>query len=62
MLGAAALALAGTGALELDEAVERLEQVAAGAGAPQYVEPDISAIGWVLDLRARFEDARHRLA
>ena len=62
VLGAAALALAGTGALELDDAVKRLEQVARGPGAPQYVEPDIGAIGWVLDLRARFEDARHRLA
>ena len=62
VLGAAALALAGTGALELADAVERLEQVARGPGAPQYVEPDIGAIGWVLELRARFEDARHRLA
>ena len=59
---AATLALAGTGALELDEAVKQLEQFASGAGAPQYVEPDISATGWVLELRARFEDARHRLA
>jgi xylulokinase len=61
VLGAAALALVGTGGLELDEAVGRLEDIA-GGGAPHYVEPDISAIGWVLDLRARFEDARHRLA
>jgi xylulokinase len=62
VLGAATLALAGTGALELDEAVKQLEQFVSGAGAPQYVEPDIGAIGWVLELRARFEDARHRLA
>jgi xylulokinase len=62
VLGAAALALAGTGALELDEAVKQLEQIATGPGAPQYVEPDIGAIGWALELRARFEDARHRLA
>ncbi len=62
VLGAAALALTGTGALELDEAVKQLEQIAAGPGAPQYVEPAIDAIGWVLEMRARFEDARHRLA
>ena len=62
VLGAAALALVGTGALELDEAVKHLDETARGAGAPQYVEPDIDAIGWVLELRARFEDARHRLA
>jgi len=62
VLGAAALALVGTGVFEVDEGVKRLEQIAAGTGAPHYVEPDISAIGWVLDLRARFEDARHRLA
>jgi xylulokinase len=62
VLGAAALALVGTGALEVDEAVKQLEEIATGTGAPQYVEPDITAIGWVLDLRARFEDARHRLA
>ncbi len=62
VLGAAALALAGTGALELDEAVKQLEQIAVGPGTPQYVEPAIDATGWVLELRARFEDARHRLA
>jgi sugar (pentulose or hexulose) kinase len=62
VLGAAALALVGTGALELDEAVGQLEEAARGPGEPRYVEPDIDAIGWVLELRARFEDARHRLA
>jgi len=62
VLGAATLALVGTGALEFDEAVKQLEEAARGPGAPQYVEPDIGAIGWVLELRARFEDARHRLA
>jgi xylulokinase len=62
VLGAAVLALVGTGALEFDEAVKQLEEAARGPGAPQFVEPDIGAIGWVLELRARFEDARHRLA
>jgi xylulokinase len=59
--GAAALALVGTGALDLDAAVARLDAAAAGQDA-DLVEPDIGAIGWVLDTRARFEDARHRLA
>ncbi len=62
VLGAAALALVGTGALEFDEAVKQLEGIAQGPNAPEFVEPDIGAIGWVLELRARFEDARHRLA
>jgi xylulokinase len=62
VLGAAALALVGTGALEFDEAVKQLEGIAQGPNAPEFVEPDIDAIGWVLELRARFEDARHRLA
>jgi xylulokinase len=61
VLGAAALALVGTGALALEDAVERLHGAAAGPDET-IVEPDIGAIGWVLDTRARFEDARHRLA
>ena len=61
VLGAAALALVGTGALVLEDAVERLHGAAAGPDET-IVEPDIGAIGWVLDTRARFEDARHRLA
>lgn len=61
VLGAAALALVGTGAIGLEDAVERLRDAAAGPDE-SVVEPDIGAIGWVLDTRARFEDARHRLA
>jgi xylulokinase len=61
VLGAAALALAGTGMLELENAVE---QLAAQAAPPDgvLVEPQIDTVGWVLEARARFEDARHRLA
>jgi xylulokinase len=59
--GAAALALVGTDVLGLDDAVGRLDAAAAGPDAA-VVEPDIGAIGWVLETRARFEDARHRLA
>jgi xylulokinase len=61
VLGAAALALVGTGALELDDAIGQLDHAAAGRDGV-LVEPDIEATGWVLEERARFEDARHKLA
>jgi xylulokinase len=61
VLGAAALALVGTGALELEDAIVELDAAATGP-EELVVEPDIGAIGWVLETRARFEDARHRLA
>jgi xylulokinase len=61
MLGAAALALAGTGVLDLDKAAGRLGELAVGSDAG-LVEPRIDTMGWILEVRARFEDARHRLA
>lgn len=61
VLGAAALALAGTGVLDLEQAADRLGDVAVAADAG-LVEPRIETIGWILEARARFEDARHRLA
>ena len=61
VLGAAALALVGTGAMDGEEIVRRLDQLAQGPDAG-LVEPGIDAIGWALETRARFEDARHRLA
>jgi len=61
VLGAAALALVGTGAADAEEVVRRLDELAQGPDAG-LVEPSIDAIGWVLETRARFEDARHRLA
>jgi len=60
-VGAAALALADTGALDLSEAASQLRTTALGARPAPLVEPDVGSIGWVLELRARFEDARHRL-
>jgi xylulokinase len=61
VLGAAALALAGTGVLDLEKAARRLGEVAVASDAG-VVEPRIDTIGWILELRARFEDARHRLS
>ena len=61
-LGAAALALVGTGVLAAADAPGLLEQVTLGPRPAPLVEPDVAAIGWVLELRARFEAARHRLA
>jgi xylulokinase len=61
VLGAGALALAGTGVLPLEAAAERLGELAVASDAG-LVEPRIDAIGWILEVRARFEDARHRLA
>jgi xylulokinase len=60
-LGAAALALAGTGVLDLENAAGRLGEIA-GASKAGLVEPRIDTVGWILEGRARFEDARHRLA
>ena len=61
VLGAAALALAGTGVLDLEKAAGRLGELAVASDAG-LVEPRIDSIGWILEVRARFEDARHRLA
>jgi xylulokinase len=61
VLGAAALALAGTDVLDLEKAAGRLGELAVASDAG-LVEPRIDTIGWILELRARFEDARHRLA
>src|SRR3954471_14620949 len=61
VLGGGALALAGTGVLPLEAAAERLGELAVASDAG-LVEPRIDAIGWILEVRARFEDARHRLA
>ena len=60
-LGAAALALVGTGVLAAADAPALLEQVALGPRPAPLVEPDVAANGWVLEQRARFEAARHRL-
>jgi len=61
VLGAAALALVGTGERRLDDVIAQLDAAAVGPDE-LLVEPDIAAIGWVLEARARFEDARYRLA
>jgi xylulokinase len=61
VLGAAALALAGTGVLDLQEAAGRLGEFAVASDAG-LVEPRVDTTGWILEVRARFEDARHRLA
>ena len=44
------------------EAAERLGEIAVALGRAALVEPRIDTIGWILEVRARFEDARHRLA
>jgi len=61
VLGAAALALAGTGVLDLQQAARRLGELAVASDAG-LVEPRVDTTGWILEVRARFEDARHRLA
>jgi xylulokinase len=61
VLGAAALALAGIGVLDLGKAARRLGELAVGSDV-RLVEPRVDTTGWVLEVRARFEDARHRLA
>ena len=61
VLGAAALALGGTGVLDLQEAARRLGERAVASDAG-LVEPRVDTTGRILEVRARFEDARHRLA
>jgi xylulokinase len=61
VLGAAALALAGTGVLDLGKAARRLGELAVASDAG-LVEPRVDTTGWILEVRARFEDARHRLS